>query len=280
MAVITITWLVNDVAGPGVRAEHGIAFWIETPGGHVLLDTGGSSKVLLRNMESLELAPAAVDALVLSHAHDDHTGGLAGLLPVLRPGTPLYAHPTLFRQRYSFSTGALVRRGMRVGAEALGARLTLCLDAAPQEVLPGVWTTGEIVERPEAEGRSQHHFVEEGGAKVPDPYQDDLSLVLFVQGGVFLLCGCCHAGLLNTIQHVQRIWEQPLVGIGGGVHLKGASEETLQRTIDFLVAMDALRHAWLGHCSGEAFMQRAAQALPRGCYRQGVAGEQLVVEET
>jgi 7,8-dihydropterin-6-yl-methyl-4-(beta-D-ribofuranosyl)aminobenzene 5'-phosphate synthase len=108
-----------------------------------------------------------------------------------------------------------------------------------------------------------------------DPYADDLSMVLQVRGGVFLLCGCCHAGLLNTIRHVERTWEQPLVGIAGGVHLNAATAETIARTVSAVAATESLRHVWLGHCSGGAFMERLAEAVPSGRYRPGLAGDRL-----
>ncbi len=90
---VQLTWVVNDVALGPLRQEHGYAVWIKMPGGTVLLDTGGSGDVLVGNLAALGLNPADLDAVVVSHAHDDHTGGLSDLLPLLRPGTPLYAHP-------------------------------------------------------------------------------------------------------------------------------------------------------------------------------------------
>lgn len=271
----TLTWVVNDVAGHPLRAEHGFAVWIEAPGGCALFDTGGSGPVLTHNLAALDLALPMVDAIALSHAHDDHTGGLIEALHALRPDTPIYAHPTLFRPRYSDSTGAMTSRGLSLTREALDAQADLRLSAEPQEIVPGVWTTGAIAPRPEPEGRSPHHFTREGDAYVPDPYSDDLSLVLAVEDGVFLLCGCCHAGLLNTLAQVQRTWDQPIVGIGGGTHMGGADAATIARTVAVLQNLPDLRYAWLGHCSGEDFVDALAAALPDDVVRRAVAGQSL-----
>lgn len=255
----TLTCVVEDRPAPPLLHEHGLAVWVAMPDGAVLFDTGGSGAVLRHNLTALAFDPAAVDAVVLSHAHDDHTGGLPALLPQLPAETPLYAHPTLFRRRFSDHGEGPEARGVPVTREALAERLDLRLSASPQEVLPGVWTPGEITERPHPEGRSARHAIQKDGEFVPDPYSDDLSLVVETDAGLFLLCGCCHAGLLNTLTHVQKRWDAPIVGVGGGTHLHGADPETLEATLDALAALPQLAQVWLGHCSGAAFMAAAQE---------------------
>jgi len=88
--------------------EHGLAFLIESEGANVLFDVGQSGTVLLHNLALLEVDPRRIDALVLNHAHYDHTGGLAALLKQA-PGLPLFAHPDLFRERFSRRDDASAR---------------------------------------------------------------------------------------------------------------------------------------------------------------------------
>ncbi len=281
--MITLTCIVEDSPAPPLKHEHGLSVWIETPEGNVLFDTGGSSSTLLHNLTYLGFDPGTLDAVALSHAHYDHTGGLPALLPRLPAGTPLYAHPTLFRARYSDHGEGPEYKGLSAAhltREQLAARLDLRLSAEPQEILPSVWTTGEITSRPYAEGRSAYHSVVENGEHVPDPYADDLSLVLETDAGIFLLCGCCHAGLLNTLAQVRSRWDAPIVGIGGGTHLNKASQATLDKTIATLKAMDALEVAWLGHCSGDAFLKAAQNALGAARFRQCKAGTKVMSHQS
>ncbi|MFP4395342.1 MAG: MBL fold metallo-hydrolase [Anaerolineales bacterium] len=278
--MITLTWITNDDAAPPLRAEHGLAFWIETPDGQILFDTGGSGAVLTHNLDSLDLRPENLNAVVLSHGHDDHTGGLGGILPQLPAETPLYAHPTLFRKRYSRHEGVLESRTIPLSQAEVASRMDLRLDAAPREVLPGIWTSGAITRRPHPEGSSAHHFIKSPEGKEEyksDPYEDDFSLIIACEDGLFLLCGCCHAGLLNTIEHVQRRWDEPLIGIAGGMHLGSASPDTIRQTVTVLKAMGALRHLWPGHCSGDAFQRALAQAFGPPIYRPGQSGEKLTL---
>ncbi len=276
--MIKLTWVVDDTAQPPLRAEHGFAMWVETEGGQVLFDTGGSGEVLLHNLRTLELDPAALDAIVLSHGHDDHTGGLEALLSVLPASTPVYAHPSVFRVRYSESAEGRLRRGPAVERVVLEDVVDLHLDAEPVEVVDRVWITGEISERPKPEGRSQHHHVLENGQPVPDPYEDDLSLALDLgEGRGFVICGCCHAGLLNTLEHIQVHLLRSIVGIAGGVHMVHADAALREHTLAHLHQLDALRILWLGHCSGEPFMHQVAEAFGLSIVREGGAGHSITV---
>jgi len=255
--------------------EHGLAFLIETEGRRLLFDTGQSGTVLLHNLELLGRSPETIDALAISHAHYDHTGGLPALLEHLQPGTALNANPDLFRERFSKREGKPDSIGLSLSREALAARLALRLHGRPQELLPGVWTTGEIAERPEAEGKSDYHLMREGEALVADAYQDDMSLVLESDETLTLLCGCCHAGLLNTLAHVERNFEQPIASIAGGLHLADAAAGELEHIGEVLAAMPALRGVYPNHCSGEAAFVALTQILGPSVVRPFPAGTVL-----
>ncbi|MBC8263626.1 MAG: MBL fold metallo-hydrolase [Anaerolineales bacterium] len=246
--------------------EHGLAFLIETERGCVLFDTGQSGTVLLHNLDLLGIEPEAINVLVISHAHYDHSGGLPALLDRgsvgdLRPtGIPLYSHPDLFRERFSRRKGALKSVGLPVGREALEQRLTLQLSAEPTEILPGVWTTGEITDRAEPEGRSPHHLVRGTEGWDPDPYRDDMALALETERGLVVLCGCCHAGLLNTLAHVRRTFSTDITAVAGGTHLLHADEAHLRRVIEVLRELGVPR-LYLNHCTGQRAYVTLAQAF-------------------
>ncbi|MBN1814967.1 MAG: MBL fold metallo-hydrolase, partial [Anaerolineae bacterium] len=248
-----ITCIVDNAVQPGSRlwGEHGLAFLVEIGDGRVLFDTGQSGTVLLHNLAVLGVDPATIDALVISHAHYDHTGGLPALLERTRSGLPFYAHPNLFRERFARHRERPEFIGLPLKREALRAQTALRLSAEPQQILPSVWTTGEIALRPEPVGDSPHHLVRKGEVWVPDLYQDDMALVVEGAAGLVLLCGCCHAGLLNTLSHVQRAFERPIVAIAGGTHLASASPDHLRRVGQTLLEVEAVQRVYLNHCSGQ-----------------------------
>ena len=256
--MLRVTCVVENTAGNSACwGEHGVAFWLETAAGRVLFDTGQSGDVLLHNAAQLRIPLATADALVLSHAHYDHTGGLAALLPLVRAGLPLYGNAALFQSRYAERGDALEPIGFRVAPASLPEKFDVRLSDAPQAVLPGVWTSGAIVERPTFEGRSAHHRALVDDRLIPDPYADDLSLVVETGEGLVVICGCCHAGLLNTLAHVRRHFDAPLRAVLGGTHLMRVTDDDLALAVETLRETYGSPALYPNHCTG----QRAYLAL-------------------
>jgi 7,8-dihydropterin-6-yl-methyl-4-(beta-D-ribofuranosyl)aminobenzene 5'-phosphate synthase len=173
---------------------------------------------------------------------------------------PLHAHPDLFRRRYRRVDEGVKFVGPAVDGATVGQHLRLELDTRPQEVVPGVWTTGAIVSRPEQEGGSRALLIKKDGEWIADPYRDDLSVVLQSASGLVLICGCCHAGLLNTLAHVRQVFGGDPIAVIGGAHLVEADDAALDRIIDILRGCGP-PHLWLGHCTGEKATRRLKVAF-------------------
>jgi len=233
----------------GLWGEHGLCFWVETDGQNVLWDTGQSATVLEHNLACLGLARRPLHALGQSHAHYDHSGALLHVLEE-HPKLTVYGNASLCEPRYARS-GEVVRP---IGLQRLGDGwrdlADLRLSDAPQEIAVGVKATGRITPRPYPQGSSPHHLVEVDGELRPDPYADDMSLVLEVPGGIVLLCGCCHAGLRNTLETVRRLFDAPLLAIIGGTHLAQAADAEIEALIG-LLRREGSPRLYLNHCTGE-----------------------------
>jgi 7,8-dihydropterin-6-yl-methyl-4-(beta-D-ribofuranosyl)aminobenzene 5'-phosphate synthase len=253
--MISVTCLVDNMAqrGSALWGEHGLSFSIQSLAGKVLFDTGQSGEVLVHNADQMGISLDQFDALAFSHAHYDHTGGLESFLAHNRLAIPLYAHPDLLQKRFSVRDGLPRFIGLNISPADLSRQVNLQLNAEPQQILPGLWTTGEIYPREELEGRSVHHFIHANGEWLPDPYRDDLALVLEAQSGLVLICGCCHAGLLNTLAHVRHHFAGDIQAIIGGLHLVNATAEDLDSLIATLheIFHGRIPKIYPNHCSEE-----------------------------
>ncbi len=259
---VKITCLVNNTAieNSGLMAEHGLSFWIQTDHGVTLFDTGQTPQVLSHNMDSLGLAARDINRLVLSHAHYDHTGGLEVALSG-RTDLTIHAHPDIFRPRYALRQGEYRSIGLAVDREILSRHGTLSLSDVPTEVMPGLWTTGGITKRPEPVGSSPHLFIQGKDGWQPDPYLDDLSMVLQCGRGLVVICGCCHAGLLNTLFHVQGHFDGPVIAVIGGLHLQHTDDLYLAHVIETFTERFPEASLYLNHCTGDNAIARLRGAL-------------------
>lgn len=261
--MIQVRCLVENTAKPSTEfwGEHGVSWHIQTPEGQILFDTGQSGDVLLHNAALFGLDLTQIDALVISHAHYDHTGGLPAVLEQTRPGVPLYAHDDLFRERFSRHGDEIESIGLRVTRADLESHIELRLSAEPVEILPGVWTTGEITDRASFEGRSPSHLIRADEGWQPDPYRDDLSLVLETGAGLVVLLGCGHAGLLNILTQVRARFEGDIITIAGGTHLASATGDMLQQAVETLESTYGTPRIYPSHCSGHRAMVTLASAF-------------------
>lgn len=250
-----LTCVVEDGVSydSGLWAEHGLCFIIESAGQRLMLDTAESQEVLEHNLRALDLWQGPLDHIVLSHAHSDHTGGLGAVLEHW-PAATVHAHSRIVDTRFAG----------RIHSRSVGLSTPLAeqansgawqLTTETIELIPRVWTTGTIAKRPYPLGSSTGHLVERKSARIPDDYADDLSLVLEVAGGVVLLCGCCHAGLRNTLLRLREMTQAPLQAVIGGLHLIHADDAELDAVVETLTG-EGCPQLYVCHCTGQRAIRR------------------------
>ena len=243
---ITVTVLSDNTVGkPGILAEHGLSLSIKHHGKHLLFDTGASD-LLLRNAQKLGLSLQNLDAIVLSHGHYDHTGGLTAVRRV--SDAPVYAHPSIAAERFSHRNGQVRSIGFP-GGKAFEMILDGMHLSDKPERIEGFHQSGQIPRTNLFEKPPPHLFMDREGT-VADTILDDQGLFINTCKGLVIFLGCCHAGLVNTLSHIRKIsGENHIHWIVGGTHLRNASERLLEHTLKALHDFTIDRISLL-HCSG------------------------------
>jgi 7,8-dihydropterin-6-yl-methyl-4-(beta-D-ribofuranosyl)aminobenzene 5'-phosphate synthase len=186
----------------------------------------------------------------MSHHHWDHTGGLGPVLD-LKGAVDLYVHPGFFKESYSV-TGDTVRYiGVpypRLLLETKGA--TFKLSDEFRQIEPGLWLTGEVPRRTDYELGDPKLSVKSGIGYVKDNVRDDQSVVIETEKGLFIVLGCCHSGIINTLSHiVEKMGKRHIHAVIGGTHLGPVSDEQREKSIEALRAFD-IERLGVSHCTG------------------------------
>jgi 7,8-dihydropterin-6-yl-methyl-4-(beta-D-ribofuranosyl)aminobenzene 5'-phosphate synthase len=274
---IQISILVDNNAKPDLKKEHGFSVWIEVSDHIILFDTG-QSKALIHNSAALGCDLSLAEALILSHGHYDHTGGISYVLKH-NPDIKIYCHSHVVHTRYVIRDGT-GPKDISIPQMAKSAILGLpteqvCWIAHPEKIHPNIGLSGPIPQSHLLENTSGPFYLDPEGTR-PDTLEDDMALWIQSDRGLVIITGCCHSGLINTVNHVRRVSGQKKISaIIGGFHLAHASHLRLEATCQALQEwnVDTIIPC---HCTGDEAVALMQNKLG-GKVVQGYAG--LVFEQ-
>jgi 7,8-dihydropterin-6-yl-methyl-4-(beta-D-ribofuranosyl)aminobenzene 5'-phosphate synthase len=301
-------WGLSADKPPGrtLVSEFGLSLHAQSQRGsetrNLLIDFGFTGEALNNNLDVLGIDPAVLDALVLSHGHYDHFGGVVGFLreakSKLKLKLPLYiGGEECFCARewvgppVSGNFGVLDRRALEQ------ADLTVTYAERPSLVGDHAFTTGQIglrsFERVLSPSTMKIGFgdgvgcyprklpqEEQAKAIIPDQFQHELATAFNVKGrGLVILTACSHRGVINTVEQAQAASGVTKVhAVIGGFHLAPYPEDYVRQTITALKEIDVDYVVPL-HCSGEVFYELAKAEMPAKLLRS-YTGTRLVFEGT
>jgi len=273
-------------------AHHGLSLLLAARvGGRtrtLLFDAGPAAATFQRNSEILGVDFASVEAVVLSHGHWDHAGGLLAAVESIARARgdksfTCYVHPGMFRQRATkrpdgqLYVNELVpdpERLSRAGAKVLNTR-------EPQSIADGAfYVSGEIPRVTRYEAGVPNHLTRsaDGKAWEPDPLiMDERYVSVNVRGkGQFVFSACSHAGIVNVLTHARSVFPAvPLYGAMGGLHLSGINEAVIPQTVADLKTF-GLKLMAPGHCTGWRALSQMAREFGNELVPSAVGKKYLI----
>jgi 7,8-dihydropterin-6-yl-methyl-4-(beta-D-ribofuranosyl)aminobenzene 5'-phosphate synthase len=265
--------------------EFGLAMHVQSRRGeeerNLLVDFGYTPEILLNNLAILKIDPAYLDALVLSHGHYDHFGGLVGFLAAnkgkLKANLPFFVGGEdcfCTRENIFGQFGALDRKAI------IDANLSLMMAQAPAVVADHAFTSGKIApvsfEKPLLPTKEKVGVIngfgcfpdkmspaKNTGTFIPDDFEHEISTNFVVKGkGLVVLTSCSHRGIINTIRQAQAVSGiQKVHAVIGGFHIVPPLDDAYIHQV--IASLQEINPDYLipGHCSGDRFYDLARDAM-------------------
>jgi len=234
--------LVDNRAKERLLSEHGLSLLIEHRTERLLLDTGAGT-ALESNAAKLGVNLSGLTRIILSHSHYDHTGGLSRL----HPTCPVHVGEDIMVPSYSKQPEKPMHPlGMPEASVAALASAEQVVTRGLMRIAEGIWLNGPIPRTDPLE--HLRGFFYDAACTKPSHVPEEQALL--TDDGV-LVTGCCHAGIINTVESFRVHAELPRIrSIVGGLHLCWSSDGDIRRVAGYLRGL-RLERLVLLHCTGD-----------------------------
>ena len=253
-----VTTLVENLTyKSGLLAEHGLSFYIETANRKILFDTG-QSDVFVRNAQALGIDLTEVDAVVISHGHYDHAGGLNTFLR-LNQKAKVYLKREALAAKYHGTSRYI---GIELDNPLASGRLIFVDD--PLVLDQGLFIIPQTPIVNPADTHFKGFLVKKENLFEEDTFEDELFLIADSADGISIISSCSHRGITNMVEVAKSIFKKEIKAVVGGFHLLGCTPEQQEATVSYFEQL-APKSLGICHCTGidryGAFAQRLGSTV-------------------
>ncbi len=252
-----ITILAENYAMHTPHAEDGISILISTglanttDKKYFLFDTGFSGECAIKNMQIMQIEVPKLSGIILSHGHNDHTGGIVAITSKFGP-CPIYTSEKIFNRTFSVNGKNREYIGIPFERNYLEKDLKIPFKFSNTltKIDENIYMTGIIPMNNRFEKIPSHFKIETKDGFISDTFEDDNAMIISDHNGLIVLLGCAHRGVVNTLEYIKNSFpDKKIHTVIGGTHLKEANEEHFEFVIDYLKGLNLTLLA-PGHCTG------------------------------
>lgn len=263
-----INLVENELGSSGCEAAHGLSFYVETEN-HKLLFDSSPSEVVIRNAKMLGVDLTAVDTVILSHGHYDHSGGILPFVE-MNPQAKIYMQHNAGGEYYAFDGEDKGFRYIGIDKKILSLPQVQLLkgDTKIDDELQVFTVDQRAYPLPSTNKRLRELC---NGQYIQDEFHHEQNLLLTTGGKKILFCGCAHNGILNVMETLERKFGPASLPdlVIGGFHLMKRTEFSESDTAEVKEIANRLKnyktHFATCHCTG----------LPVFNQMKEIMGEQL-----
>ena len=256
---ITVLTENTKLKNSDLTAEHGISLFIEKYGSKILFDMGGLQESAIKNASKLGIDMRKVDAVIISHGHDDHTGGLLKFFQINHKA-PVYLKKEALGSYYSKRPEGEKYIGIDSKiTEKYHERLHFVHKTL--EISQNVFIMPSIPKEFAIPSSNRVLFKKINGKLVMDDFKHELFMVIENNNDLTVLTGCGHSGIKNIINTAKKVFhDKKIAAVIGGLHLQAgartfevAEKEEIEEIAKWL-KLEVAGQIYTGHCTGERAM--------------------------
>ena len=243
-----------------LKGAYGNGFYLEFGSEKILFDLGWNGKVLLHNLNELNINVDEIGKIIFSHGHMDHTKALPAFLKLRDPTKKItiIGHPSIMEKKKLKLVGLrLLSLAFPKLTDKMKSMINFQFSKDSVKINEWLTFTGEINERPDKDGTEKKLLHFKNGIWESDPLVDDASLVLETKDGLVIVGGCMHSGLLNTCKFVNNMFDgRKIIAVIGGTHMMGFDAKEVEHVAKELEEKYGLPKLYLNHCTGKKAIEQ------------------------